>query len=128
MRRLDDELERETHQELAALRRPRAPATLLPRVLAAASRPWYARAWLTWPVTAQVASALVMVALIGGLASLFSAAADTFGTMPALARIAWRVALEPAVAYAFALSVVMALAIPASWAALTGVALGGTSE
>jgi len=124
----DDGLEREIHRELAALDPPRAPATLLPRVLAAVDRPWYGRAWLTWPMAAQVASVLATMALIGGLATMFNAAGEAYGTAPALARIAWRVVLEPAVVYAFALAVVMALAIPASWAALTGVALGGTSE
>ena len=38
----------------ASFRLPRAPHTLLPRVLAAvqawAQRPWYERAWFTWPL------------------------------------------------------------------------------
>ena len=41
-------------RELRQLPSPRAPHTLLPRVLAAVEqwtrRPWYARAWFTWPL------------------------------------------------------------------------------
>ena len=40
-------------RELQMLPTPRAPGTLLPRVMAAvqawALRPWYQRAWFTWP-------------------------------------------------------------------------------
>ena len=43
--------------ELRRLPLPRAPQTLLPRVLAAVEqwreRPWYARAWFTWPLAWQ---------------------------------------------------------------------------
>ncbi len=128
MTRFEDELEREVDRELSALGARRAPSTLLPRVLAAAGRPWYHRAWLTWPVAAQAASVVAMLAFALGLVSFFGAVGETFGTASALVRIGWRVVFEPAVLYAFALAVVMALAVSASWAALTHVALGGASE
>ena len=55
-----DDLERRVHDELRRLPAPLAPGTLLPRVLAAvdawARRPWYARAWFTWPIGLRVAS------------------------------------------------------------------------
>ena len=67
------ELEQHVDRALADLPALTAPGTLLPRVLAAvqawAGRPWYQRAWLTWPVGLQVASAallLLLVALLSG--------------------------------------------------------------
>lgn len=125
----DHELEREIHRELRALAAPRAPASLLPSVLAAAAaRPWYRREWLAWPVPARIVSAAAMVAVVAGLAWLVAPASETVDTVSTLVRIGWRLVLEPVVAWVFALALVMALLIPASWAALTHVALGGTSE
>jgi hypothetical protein len=53
---------------LTALPVPRAPHTLLPRVLAAArswtERPWYTRAWLMWPVAWQAASVAALALLL----------------------------------------------------------------
>ena len=49
----NDELEALVDRELRRLPLPRAPHTLLPRVMAAveawAQRPWYTRAWFAWP-------------------------------------------------------------------------------
>lgn len=66
------ELERRVDAELRSLPTPYAPPTLLPRVLSAAQnwtlRPWYTRAWFTWPLAWQ---AVAMFALVlsawGGL-------------------------------------------------------------
>ncbi len=61
------DLESLIDRELRRLPEPRAPRSLLPRVMAAvaeARRPWYARAWRTWPIGLQIASAL------GGLVAL----------------------------------------------------------
>lgn len=56
---------------LRTLPYPGAPATLLPRVMAAvttwAQRPWYERAWFTWPVGLQIASAAALALMVGGL-------------------------------------------------------------
>src|SRR6478752_931002 len=61
----EDDLEALASRELRRLPLPRAPQTLLPRVLAAvdawARRPWYMRAWFTWPLGWQGAS-LALVA------------------------------------------------------------------
>jgi hypothetical protein len=66
------ELERHVDRVLADLPPLGAPDTLLPRVLAAvyawAERPWYQRAWLTWPVGLQAASAALLVLLLLGVA------------------------------------------------------------
>ena len=64
------ELEQHVDRALADLPPLTAPGTLLPRVLAAvqawADRPWYQRAWLTWPVGLQVASAALLVLMVAG--------------------------------------------------------------
>jgi hypothetical protein len=64
------ELEKHVDRALADLPPLTAPGTLLPRVLAAvqqwAARPWYQRAWLTWPVGLQVASATLLILLVAG--------------------------------------------------------------
>jgi hypothetical protein len=66
-----DAVESVVDRELRRLPHPRAPRSLLPGVLAAtdqwASRPWYARAWLTWPRPWQVASVVTLAVLIVGL-------------------------------------------------------------
>jgi hypothetical protein len=73
------ELERLTDRALRALPTPRAPRTLLPRVMAAvaaeASRPWYARAWLNWPLQWQVVSAAAAAVIVVGAATAGPAAA-----------------------------------------------------
>ena len=126
---------------------PRAPHTLLPRVLAAvqagAQRPWYERAWFTWPLGLQIASIAALILIVGGGAVLLpetlaaaGAAASTFtarvmedvapvaqlaeATTNA-ARVIWRALLEPVVVYAFAIVLLMWLACAAFGAALTRV-------
>src|SRR5258706_2570822 len=68
------DLETLVDRELRQLPAPRAPHTLLPRVLAAvqqwSQRPWYARAWFTWPAAAQIASAAALVLIVVGSALL----------------------------------------------------------
>ena len=64
------ELEKHVDRALADLPPLTAPGTLLPRVLAAvqawAERPWYQRAWLTWPAGLQIASAALLILLVAG--------------------------------------------------------------
>src|SRR5262245_2087793 len=104
---------------------PRAPRTLLPRVMAAAQqwsrRPWYERAWFSWPIVWQIASIAVFTALSAGTAMLLSGVEDATarlmtvqtigmgdvagmigrldGTMNA-AGILWRTIGKPIAAYA----------------------------
>jgi hypothetical protein len=128
------DLERLVDRELQRLPGPRAPESLLPRVMAAveaaARRPWYRRAWFTWPVGWQMASvvlgvialtALVLflpnvtsaarqapvVATVGGEVS---AAAQQMDTVATAARVLWRALLAPVVPYAFGLVLLMCLA------------------
>jgi hypothetical protein len=144
-----DDLETLVDAELRHLPAPRAPHTLLPRVMAAVEqlrrRPWYTRAWLTWPLAWQVASLAVLALIVAGGAVLVPsarAAVDgvTSGLAPQMMRevadsthrvdatmnaawVLWRALLEPLTAYAFALVVLMCLACAALGTALNHVAL-----
>jgi hypothetical protein len=130
---------------------PRAPRTLLPRVLAAVQewtlRPWYTRAWLAWPPGWQVASiaALVLLLVAGamlipsaqaaaGAAASTLASAGPMSEATAIARraevtinavrVLWRALGEPFVPYAFALVMLMCLACATFATALNRLALG----
>jgi hypothetical protein len=137
-------------RELRKLPAPRAPHTLLPRVLAAVHawtlRPWYERAWFTWPLGWQMASAAALTLIVVGGGTLLTgareaavAAASTFaapvigevagaaaGTAVAVsaAAVLWRALFEPFVPYAFGLVVLMCLACAAFGSALNHVAFG----
>jgi hypothetical protein len=130
---LDDRLD----QELAALPQPRAPRTLLPRVLAAtaaAEARGGATGWFTWPLGWRIASVAMLVALVTG-GSLFatappqhiSDAAETAGEVATVARVLWDVLAQPLATYLFVLGVSLALACALAWAALEA-ALGGASQ
>jgi hypothetical protein len=141
-----DELERLADRELKRLPAPRAPHTLLPRVMAAvqhwASRPWYTRAWFSWPRGWQVVSVAALVLLITGAALLAprveTAAAGAIASVQALvstvpdaeppvaassARILWRTLLEPLVNYAVVIIVLMFLACAVFGTALNHVVI-----
>ena len=144
------ELETLVGKELGQLSLPRAPHTLVPRVLAAvqewAGRPWYAREWFTWPLAWQVLSFGALILLVGGSATLLSSAvavttgagstfapdlvrdvagiAGRVGATTNAARIFWRTLLEPFAAYMSGLVALMCLACAAFGAALTYVIPG----
>jgi hypothetical protein len=72
----------------AALRQlpgPTAPHTLLPRVMAAAQqwarRPWYVRAWFTWPLGWQLTSIAVLCATVAGTVMLWPLVEDAAATI-----------------------------------------------
>jgi hypothetical protein len=149
------DLESLVERELRQLPLPRAPHTLLPRVLAAvqhwAGRPWYARAWFTWPLAWQAVSIAALVLIVAAGAMLVPSAQAAAGraasgitasiasagpiseaaalarraevTINAL-RILWRALVEPMVPYAFALVMLMCLASAAFATALNRVAFG----
>ena len=130
------DLERIVASELRRLPAPRAPQTLLPRVLAAVQawsrRPWYAREWFTWPLVWQLTSiALLALILVGGAALLPVLQVFVRGTASTLtstvasrvpdvasgaevtantARVLWRALIQPFLPYAFALVGLMCLA------------------
>jgi hypothetical protein len=131
------DLERLLDRELRHLPRPRAPHTLLPRVLAAtagAGASEAATGWFTWPRAWQAASLAIVIVLAAGISWLVMAApsrltgvADAAGKTAAVMRMFWDVGLQPVAAYLFVLGVALTLACAAAWAAL-GVALGGASQ
>ena len=145
------ELERDVHYQLQRLPVPTAPPTLLPRVLAAAhawrNRPWYARAWRTWPLAGQFAAAAALLAfVIGGAlawpAIISMAAPHTAALAPALdtaserlgawqvgtttafgaGRALWRALVQPLAPFAFVLVAIMCAACAACVIALNRVA------
>lgn len=131
----DDLLDR----ELKALPQPRAPHTLLPRVLAAAAlqateTPPAATGWFawTWPRRLAFATAfavLVVAAYLIGteppatVARAAEAAADT----ATVVRVFRDVLFQPLAVYFFALGMLFALTCAAAWAVME-VALGGASQ
>jgi hypothetical protein len=148
------DLERLTDRALRSLPVPRAPRSLLPRVLAAvaaeASRPWYARAWLSWPLHWQLVSGLatlfvIVAATLTGpavtatmiefatraslpVSSYFAGAVHSVEAMLDASRIVWRV-VEPVARYLALLLLIMSAACVAFGTALDRViALGGASE
>jgi len=145
------------HQALKALPAPRAPRTLLPRVMAAAEarRPHAGvRPWFTWPlewrVAATVAAVVVIgagwlawpaIAMVGGLALERTAgalearaAAALPGSAAAahLAAVAWEMLVQPALGVVLVWMVVMCavtVAIGAAFSVALGrVALGEVSQ
>ena len=148
------DLEALVDRELKALPRPRAPRTLLPRVMATVAqcsrRPWYRRAWLTWPLGYQLTSAVALTLLVGAGVKLLpgawsaldaaasrlasGAVADVVGlarhaeVTTHTVRVLWRTVLEPLIAYAFSIVVLMGLACAAGATALNRLASGRTSS
>jgi hypothetical protein len=140
----DAELETLIDGELRRLPAPSAPPTLLPRVLmsvrAWTARPWYERAWFTWPVGWQVASAAALILLViagavlmpGARAAASTLAAPAIGELAMVAArmavaanaaaVLWRALVEPFVAYVFGVVALMCLACATFGAALNHVA------
>jgi hypothetical protein len=145
-----DDLERAVGAALRALPSPRAPRTLLPRVLAVTSgaASWPARGWRAWPESLQAAAAIAAVCTVAAAAAiasgllpidtLFAAAGfdvpawlawtrDALGATTAVARTIQRLLLEPAITATLALTLTVALAIALFRSALSRLALGGAS-
>jgi hypothetical protein len=151
------ETEDVVHRALKALPAPRAPRTLLPRVMAAvddrrallAGRP-APGTWFTWPVTWQAASVAALLVLAAGIVWVWPAAWEAAGTSAARAwtfleprmvsaaasaaavvrviAIVWQAFVQPVVGYVLVWIVVMSGACAACVAALGRVALGGASH
>ena len=83
MHRVD--LESRLGDELRRLPALKAPPTLLPRVMAAIQawtlRPWYERAWFTWPVGLQMASVAGLLVLFAGGFVLWPLASNALGAL-----------------------------------------------
>jgi hypothetical protein len=144
------ELEAHVDRALRDLPWRQAPGTLLPRVMAAVhawgARPWYERAWVTWPLQWQALSGAFLAALLvagvwllpvgearlasaasalagGPMADLTSAAARIERTTDA-ALLVWRTLVRPVVPVAFALTGSMLLASAALVMLLNRLVLG----
>jgi hypothetical protein len=141
------DLERIADRELRRLPAPRAPHSLLPRVMAAvaawAGRPWYSRAWFTWPVGWQAASVAVLTVVVAGgvffAPRVEAAVSGAVATVQVLAggvadaapvettahsaRILWRTLLEPLATYALVVVVLMVLACAVFGTALNHVVI-----
>lgn len=141
-------------QALRALPPPRAPDTLLPRVLAAVQqqplRPSYAHGWLTWPRGWQVAAMAALMLLASAGVMVLPSAYDTLvGTVSAFAGhparqlavvlehvtiaadvggVLWRSLLEPVVPYLVALVLLMCFACAVFGMALNHLVLGRMLE
>lgn len=128
----DDRLDR----ELRDLPGPRAPRTLLPRVLAATgtgSAPG-ATGWRVWSRGRRAAVVAALVLLLAAALPVIASppaevtrAADTAGEVATLARVLWQVMLQPVATYLFVLGITLALGCAVAWAAFEA-ALGGASH
>lgn len=135
---------------LKALPAPRAPRTLLPKVMTAVDSRIASRAprpWLDWPVWWQLASAaIVLVFAIGivrfwpttqaaaarwgtpvvaSITNQISAVAEHTSIVVTLTRAIWRLLVAPLSGIALELVLVMGAACATFGAALNRVALGG---
>lgn len=141
------DLERLIDRELRALPAPRAPRTLLPQVMAAvalARRPWYSRAWLTWPAAWQAVSVVVLLAAVAGGATLLPSLGQVMNSLTFVAevqgdvaarardvevattavRVLWNALLAPVVPYAFGLVLLMCAACAVFGTALNHLVFG----
>jgi hypothetical protein len=126
-----DDLERRVHDELRRLPDPLAPPTLLPRVLAAvdawARRPWYTRAWFTWPIGWQIASLAALALAVYGTWNLPPLPSSILATSNA-GSVIWRTLFEPLLGYLVGLVVLMCLACALFGAALNYLFLERTAS
>lgn len=143
------DLEHLIDAELKRLSPPRAPRTLLPRVLAAAAaqhtKP--ARGWAVWPRAWQFAGGVVAAAVFVAIWKLAIFAqpfisdwmpgggferATTFtrgaGDAVTVVRVLWDVLLQPVATYVSILTISLALACALLWTAVERLAPGGASH
>jgi hypothetical protein len=145
------DLEQLVDAELKRLPAPRAPRTLLPRVLAAVetqqqhAKP--GRGWAWWPRAWQFAGGVVLAAVLAGIwrlaafaqpfisdllpaVGLGRAAALTRGADDAVTvvRVLWDVLLQPVATYVSILAISLALACALFWTAVERLAPGGASQ
>ena len=148
---VDPDLERLIDREFKALPGPRAPRTLLPRVMTAvrATRPATHAGWFSWPLVWQISSLAAMLLIVLGAANFWPVAADTVVALVSnlaadtssrlgsvireteavlsAADTIWRVA-QPVVVGMVVLLATMGAACAMLGAALRSVVLGGTSR
>lgn len=144
------DLDHQLDHELRRLPAPTAPVSLLPRVMQAVAqaeeRPWYSRAWVTWPRAVQAVSAVLLLGVIAGLwriapialaatadfwspavaagADRVGPAVQLFNEVSTLTRVLWEVVIQPIAVYFFVLSIGLALACALLWNAVNRIAFG----
>jgi NADH:ubiquinone oxidoreductase subunit 6 (subunit J) len=124
----NDELEAQVDRELRRLALPRAPHTLLPRVMAAveawAQRPWYTRAWFSWPAQWRVASLVPLVVFIYAVWSWNPPPAPpTLVAATDASRVVWGALIEPLLPFILLVVVLMGVVCAAVALALNYVLL-----
>ena len=151
---LPGDLEDLVDRALKQLPGPRAPRTLVPRVMAAIeterARSSSARPWLAWPLAWQVASVAALIVLgveiarlwpeaqsavqqstptvVANVASFVADVASKASAAANVTRIVWHALVQPLVGYLLVLVLVMCAACATFGAALGRVALGGVSQ
>jgi hypothetical protein len=128
-----DDLEQRLDRRLTALPAPRAPETLLPRVMAAvrAAPVREASGWVSWPFVWQAASLAALVLLTLGVVSVWPAidARLSFAQPVVTAgRVLWRVVVEPVGLFMVVFIAAMGAACAAFATALRHVAFGGITR
>ena len=146
-----DGLEELIGRKLRALPEPQAPPTLWPRVRAGVeehlARPWYRRAWRSWPAELRAASLGLAAAALLGWSTAVAAAPGLWIRIPGLVRSAGasvgagagalvtaadtlrRAFVEPVALYVLAFSLVTGTAVAVLGTAFKqAITLGGTSE
>jgi len=145
------DLEQLVDAELKRLPSLRAPRTLLPRVLAAASaQPQHVKAgrgWMVWPRGWQLVGGIAAVVVLVGIWKL-AVFAEPFlaALMPSaelgpaatvtrraddavtVVRVLWDVLLQPVATYVSILAISLALACALLWSAVERLAPGGASQ
>lgn len=137
--------------ELKRLPTPRAPRTLLPRVLTATVNERHVPApagWIAWPRVWQVLSAAALIAMAIGAWRLVpivtpwvaavlpsgpapgraGAFARNAGEAAAVVRVLWDVLLQPVAAYVSVLAISFALACALLWTAVEHLTPGGAPQ
>jgi hypothetical protein len=128
------ELEQLIDRELRELPAPRAPRTLMPRVMEAARTGRVPRTAPVWPgvlAVAALVAAIAAVPLMLGPTLAFewmAAVLDVVSGVAALMRVLWRALFEPIVTYAGVLLLLSAFFCAAIWKALRLVAMEGASQ
>lgn len=145
------DLQQMLDRELKRMPAPRAPRSLLPRVLAATVHGVPARTqsgWLAWPRSWQIASAALLLVLAAGAWMLWPILMTVdFGARPpgnapsriatvvrsadegaAIVRVLWQVVLQPIATWVSVLAIALTLACGVLWTALERFALGGASQ
>ena len=142
----------ELHRALRQLPVPRAPGTLLPRVMAAiAAQQAAARSWFAWPLAWRLASVAALALLTAGavafwpvIEALTTAAATStplaavngrvqgaavmFDAALSAASVIWSTLVQPVAGYLLVWIGVMAAASAAFATAVGRIALGGASH